>query len=510
MNRISWFGKIIGLPVIFALSFTVGLMVYGSNETAAATKVPVGKMSIAPASIVAPGSLNFKKVVFGKTAGTNSKTFKVQNVGTAPLALEVRGTGTPVFTITQGAGPAVLQPKGSLKVTVLFAPDAAGNFSAGFLISSNASMGQVNQFIGLSGEAKGVPAATTTPTPTLVATPTPTSVETPTPISSPIAGLSIFVTNASNNSLTTYPTDGNRNIAPSTAINGANTMLMAPAGVAIDVLGNLYVTNNLGGYADGGTISVYPPGSNGNATPSQIISGPNADLSDPAGIAVDSAGNIYVANIAATPPGSNYYGSVNIYPPGSNGNVAPVAAIWGPDVRGATGVAVDKNGNIFVLANNDQGFATDDEPDIAEYAPGSNGKAIPTNLIAGKQTGLSNPDAKSIALDPVNGDIYVVDSLTNQVLVFDAGSNGDVSPKAIIGGANTLLVQPYGIAVDAGGAIYVANSTGSATGQKGAGSITIYSPGSGGNVAPSAVISAPASGGDETDLSFPSGLAVGP
>jgi hypothetical protein len=466
MKPIWRFVKIIGLPVIFALSLMVGLVVWGAKETAAATKVPFGKMSIAPASIVAPGSLNFKKVVFGKTAAANSKTFKVQNVGTAPLAIAVRGTGTPVFTITQGAGQAVLQPKGSLKVTVLFAPDAAGNFGAGFLISSNASMGQVNQFVALSGEAKGVPPVTATPTPTVIATPTPTSVETPTPVPTQIAGTSIFVTNASNNSLTSYPADGNGNIAPSTAIDGANPMLMAPAGVAIDFLGNLYVTNNLGGYADGGTVTVYPPGSNGNAAPSQIISGSNADLSDPAGIAVDSSGNIYVANIAATPPGSNYYGSVNIYPPGSNGNVAPVAAIWGPDVRGATGVAVDKNGNIFVLANNDQGFATNDEPDIAEYPPGSNGKATPTNVIAGKHTGLSNPDAKSIALDPVTGDIYVVDSLTNEVLVFEAGSTGDVAPKAIIGGANTLLVQPYGIAVDAGGAIYVANSTGSATGQR--------------------------------------------
>jgi sugar lactone lactonase YvrE len=512
MNRIWRFGKISGFPVIFALSSMLGVMVWARAQPADAKAPTFGVMTIVPISVVQPSSLKFREIVFGKTATTESKSFKVRNTGSAPLAVTVRGTSTGVFTITQGAGQAVLQPKGSLEVTVLFAPPAAGTFVDGFYVTSNASKGQVNVDIGLSGEAKGEPPpATATPTPTEIATPsaTPTEVAIPTAVPTQVAGSSIYVTNASRDSLTAYPTDGSGNIAPFVNISGANPMLAAPAGVAIDSRGYLYVTNNIGGYADGGFITVYPPGSDRNTIPIQIISGSNTNLVDPAGIAVDSAGNIYVADVTAY-AGSNYYGAVNIYAAGSNGNVAPIAAIFGIDVRSATGVALDKTGNIFVLANNDQGFSANDEPGIAEYAPGSNGLAVPTHLIAGKLTGLSNPDAKSIALDPVTGDIYVVDSLTNEVLVFAAGSTGDVRPKATIGGANTLLLQPYGIAVDAGGTIYVANSTGSATGEKGAGSITIYSAGSTGNVAPSAVISAPASGDDDTELGYPSGLAVGP
>jgi len=505
MNCIWRFCKITGYSVVFA-SLIMGLIICASAETAAAKVPTFGVMTILPVSVVQPHSLQFREINFGRTAATESKSFRVRNSGSAPLAVTVRGNSTSVFTITQGAGQAVLAPKASLEVTVLFAPPAAGLFTDGFYITSNASRGQVNVDIGLSGEAIGdSPPATATPTPTATATPS----ATPSAVPTQIVGSSIFVTNASNNSVTSYPTDGNDNIAPSTAINGTNPMLAVPSGVAIDSSGYLYVTNNIDGYADGGSISVYPPGSNGNAPPSQFISGSNTNLVDPAGIALDSSGNIYVADVAAY-AGSNYYGAVNIYAAGSNGNVAPMASIFGIHVRSATGIALDPTGNIFVLDNNDQGVGANDQPAIVEYAPGSNGLATPTHIIAGKLTGLLTPDAKSMALDPVNGDIYVADSLTNEVLVFAAGSTGNVRPKATIVGTNTLLLQPYGIAVDAGGAIYVANSTGSATGQKGAGSITIYPAGSTGNVAPSAVISAPASGGDDTELGFPSGLAVGP
>ena len=67
-----------------------------------------------------------------------------------------------------------------------------------------------------------------------------------------------------------------------------------------------------------------------------VRAGDNTGFIYPAGIAVDSSGNIYVANAAGGPDG---IGSVTIYPYGSNDNVSPLASIEGEDDSECTGVS---------------------------------------------------------------------------------------------------------------------------------------------------------------------------
>jgi secreted PhoX family phosphatase len=71
---------------------------------------------------------------------------------------------------------------------------------------------------------------------------------------------------------------------------------------------------------------IFPAGSNRNVAPSATISGGATRLHSPDGIAIDSSGNIYVAN-----DGSDYGGvdSITVYPPGSNGNIAPIGTVRG-------------------------------------------------------------------------------------------------------------------------------------------------------------------------------------
>ncbi len=98
-----------------------------------------------------------------------------------------------------------------------------------------------------------------------------------------------------------------------------------------------------------------------------------------------------------------------------------------------------------------------------------------------------------------SGDIFVVNS-NNTVTVYAAGADGNVAPERTIGGAHTRLNASDALAIDASGAVYVAN-----LGAGGRPAITVYAPGANGDVAPTATIE-----GDHTGLHIPTGITVDP
>jgi DNA-binding beta-propeller fold protein YncE len=127
----------------------------------------------------------------------------------------------------------------------------------------------------------------------------------------------------------------------------------------------------------------------------------------------------------------------------------------------------------------------------------------PAAVISGSKTGLSNP--QGVALDPVNGDIYVANfdgtgpSGEGSITIYSPGSHGNVAPIGTIAGASTGIHYPEGLVLDARGRIYVPNSGG----PSGAGSITVYPAKSRGNVAPTQTIA-----GAYTKLAGPSAVAL--
>ncbi len=149
-------------------------------------------------------------------------------------------------------------------------------------------------------------------------------------------------------------------------MNGAASFYN-PYGLALDGVGNLYVSDKYGAY--GGTIrKMTPAGANwvvstiaGTATASGDADGTNnaALFNDPLGITVDSVGNLYVAD----------YGNYNIRkiaPSGTNWVVSTIAGVAGKsDYADGTGTnawfnepwgaTVDNAGNLFVT---DIGSAT--------------------------------------------------------------------------------------------------------------------------------------------------------
>jgi len=70
--------------------------------------------------------------------------------------------------------------------------------------------------------------------------------------------------------------------------------LNRPAQMALDHAGNLWVAN-----INAWRITEYAPGASGNVKPIRVIEGDKTGLLQPAGIAVDGDGNVYVSNFGA-------------------------------------------------------------------------------------------------------------------------------------------------------------------------------------------------------------------
>jgi sugar lactone lactonase YvrE len=298
-------------------------------------------------------------------------------------------------------------------------------------------------------------------------------------------------------SITVYPAGSNGNAAPSAVIAGANTGLNYSQGIALDSAGNLYTE----GYVSevGYSINTYPAGSNGNVFPTATIVGADTGLYGPNGIALDSAGNIYVSN--------NYdettqRGSVTVYPAGSSGDAVPTVTITSSynGIDFPSGIAVDSKGNIYVA--NEFGGARQDGS-VTIYSAGSFATGPPVATITGDNTELTYPFG--IALDS-SGNIYVLNG-GDVITVYPAGSNGDVTPDATLNIDQSGKNSATGMAVGAGGALYIANRGGlNCKGRSchptGSDSVAVYRTGSF-NAKPVAVISGPA-----TKLASPSAIAV--
>ncbi len=285
---------------------------------------------------------------------------------------------------------------------------------------------------------------------------------------------------ASRDVIRVYAT-ANGNATPIRTISGSNTGLGCPAGLGLDAAGELYVANPCGG-----SITVFAAGADGNATPTRTIIGSNTGLNGASGIALDEAGHLYVTNAGGYLANA---GSVKVYAAGASGNAIPIRTIagchtaigypWGP-----RGVALDAAGNLYVAAHI-PAFG------ITVYAATASGSATPTRTITGCSTGLNGPFG--IARDAASN-LYVANHLSSTITVYAAGTSGNSTPIRTIAGASTGLSDPNGIALDAAGNLYVANWPSS---------ITVYAAGATGNVAPIRTIS-----GVHTRLVFPTGVAV--
>ena len=232
-----------------------------------------------------------------------------------------------------------------------------------------------------------------------------------------------------------------------------------PAGIAIDTKGNLYIADKgnhvIRKIATNGMVSTLAGSGERNS-----LDGPGnkASFDKPVAVAVDTAGNIYVADAAnhkirkITPGGivSTLAGSGAL---GSLDGKGTAASFYNP-----SGIAVDIAGNVYV-ADHDNNRIRKITPDgLVSTIAGSD--TIGNTDGSGSQASFFNPS--DVAVDAA-GNVYITDQVNHKVRRLSA--TGEVTTLAGSGtagsvdGAGTVASfnYPSGIAVDSSGNIYVAD-----------------------------------------------------
>ena len=280
-----------------------------------------------------------------------------------------------------------------------------------------------------------------------------------------------------------------------------SAQLNSPSGIAVDSAGNLYISdhgNNRIRKVSGGVISTVA----GNGT--QGFSGDDgpaisAQLNGPIGVAVDSAGNLYMADSLFNFLAEPVIGRIRKV---SGGVISTIA-----ELSGATGVAVDSAGNLYIADTDsllrklsggvittvagggspsaDDGPATSaqlyepsevavDSADNLYIADTSkrirkvSGGVITTVAGGGSSLDDNGPatsaqlrSAAGVAVDSV-GNIYIADwgrirKVSGGVITTVAG-NGTQGFSGDNGPATSAQLSPTGVAVDSAGNLYIADS----------------------------------------------------
>jgi sugar lactone lactonase YvrE len=253
-----------------------------------------------------------------------------------------------------------------------------------------------------------------------------------------------------------------------------NAELYAPEGVTVDATGNLFI-------ADFGNNRIRKVGANGiistvagNGTNGYFGDGgaaTNAQLYAPFAVAMDITGNLFIAD----------YGNNCIRKVGANGIITTVAgngtngysgdggAATNAELNSPYGVAVDASGNLLIS----------DSPNNVIRKVGANGiitTVAGNGYDAGTGYGGYSGDGgaatnaelnvpHSVAVD-ASGNLFIADYDNNRIrkvgtngiitTVAGNGTNGDSGD----GGAatNAALAYPQGVAVDASGNLFIADS----------------------------------------------------
>ena len=209
---------------------------------------------------------------------------------------------------------------------------------------------------------------------------------------------------------------------------GSAASFAGPGGLACDAAGNVFVADT-----DNSIIR--------KITPAGIVStvvGAEAGLDSPAGVACDKDGNLYVADtynhvIRKVDPA----GVVSILA----GAVGEMDLVDGPGAAARFcypgGVACDAAGNVYVADTENQA--------IRKITPSGT-----VSTLVGLEAGLNSP--AGVACDAA-GTVYVADTLNSVIL--KVTPTGDISTLV---GASAGLSYPAGVAVGAGGAVYITDT----------------------------------------------------
>ena len=225
--------------------------------------------------------------------------------------------------------------------------------------------------------------------------------------------------------------------------------MVQPNYVAVDSAGNFYVSDmyfeQVFRVTPAGVITAYA----GNGT--QGFSGDGgqataAELFSPAGLAVDSANNLYIAD----------FGNYRIRKVAPDGVISTVAAV----ATGVEAVAVDASGNLYV-SSGELVVKVNAAGTVTPFA-GNGGSGYSGDNVPAISASLFNP--RGLCVDSA-GNVYLADTQNNRIRKINTqGIITTVAGDATGGftgdgvqATSTSLFQPSGVAIDSKGDLFISD-----------------------------------------------------
>jgi sugar lactone lactonase YvrE len=304
--------------------------------TVAFTPQAVGTRSATLQATAASGTYNFALTGIGGGAqiaidGGGSSTLPVTGLGgTTNVAVDAQGNiyaADPTnnrITVTPAGGGATTTVGSGFSAPKGVAIDAAGNV-----------------YVADTGNNRVVEIAAVTGNETVLSADinSPESLKAPQGIAVDATG-NVYVADTGNARVVEISPFGELAPVPMLTFTGAQTFTK-PVGIALDTAGNIYVadSDNPNGIikiaAGGGDLQV-PAGGTAISSPTSLIS---VSLTEPTGVAVDAAGNLYVSDAGLN--------TVQELPAGAGPGSEPITLGF-TGLSSPSGLALDASGNVYV------------------------------------------------------------------------------------------------------------------------------------------------------------------
>jgi sugar lactone lactonase YvrE len=272
----------------------------------------------------------------------------------------------------------------------------------------------------------------------------------------------LYIADTSNHTVRKIAPDGSVVTVAGTGVPGssadgtpaASAPLMSPGGVAVDSAGNLFI-------ADTGNGRVRKIDAEGKLT----TVGGSAQLSRPNGLAFDGAGNLYIAEM----------GAHRIRKISADGALATVAGTGtagyagdggpasGAQLNGPRAVAVDAAGNLYIADTGNHAIRKISADGAIATVAGNGRSGYAGDGAGAASANLNSPGG--VAVDS-SGVVYIAD--TNNHVVRQVSAAGVISTLAGTGSlgyagdggppSSAALYQPAAVLADASGKVYVADT----------------------------------------------------